>query len=70
MKEKFTWRKGMKLVSLLTAVTLMLGVAAGCGGKASDKDDQGRTIITAGGYPQSAGKNRDNWDAGVRKFEE
>lgn len=70
MKEKFTWRKGMKLVSLLTAVTLMLGVAAGCGDKASDKDDQGRTIITAGGYPQSEGKNRDNWDAGVRKFEE
>lgn len=64
-----TFKKGMRLVSLLAAVTVAAGCFAGCG-KTSDKDDQGRTIITVGGYPEKDGSDKDNFDLKISQFNE
>lgn len=53
--EKRMFRKGMKLVSLLSAVAIMAGCMAGCGKDAGTTDDQGRTIITVGSWPTKEG---------------
>lgn len=56
--EKRMFRKGMKLVSLLSAVAIMAGCMAGCGKDAGTTDDQGRTIISVGGYRQKKVKRK------------
>ncbi len=43
----------LKTVALFTAVSVMTVSLASCGTKVNDKDDQGRTVISVGGYPQS-----------------
>ena len=38
-------------ISLLLVFVLSLGALSGCGKKASDKDDEGRTVISVGSWP-------------------
>lgn len=38
-------------ISLLLVSVLSLGALSGCGKKASDKDDEGRTVISVGSWP-------------------
>lgn len=68
--EKRMFRKGMKLVSLLSAVAIMAGCMAGCGKDAGTTDDQGRTIISVGGWPTKEGKEKENIEARKARFEE
>jgi len=66
MKKSF-----VKMLSLVTAITLTVGMFAGCGKqKANDKDEQGRTIVTVGGWPSKDGVDLDNYEARRQKFEE
>ena len=68
--EKRTFKRGMKLVSLLSAVALMAGCMAGCGKDAETTDDQGRTIISVGRWPTKEGKDKENLEARKARFEE
>lgn len=68
--EKRMFRKGMKLVSLLSAVAIMAGCMAGCGKDAGTTDDQGRTIVSVGGWPTKEGKEKENMEARKARFEE
>lgn len=68
--EKRMFRKGMKLVSLLSAVAIAAGCMAGCGKDAGVTDDQGRTIISIGAWPTKEGKNKDDMEARKARFEE
>lgn len=59
----------VKTVSVITAVTLAVCALTGCGREVSDKDEQGRTIISIGNYPMKEGKSKETWDAKWQKFE-
>ena len=50
MKSIKTKHRIIKAVSALTALVLASGMLAGCGGS-SDKDSEGRTIISVGSWP-------------------
>lgn len=62
-------KKFIKGLSLVLALTMLAGVCAGCG-KASDKDEQGRTIISVGGWPAKEGDALDAQNAKKTRFEE
>lgn len=66
---KKTRSKWLKAVSLITAGVLMAGVCASCG-KTADKDENGKTVITVGGWPSKDGKEKDNIEAKKARFEE
>jgi len=59
----------IKIVSLFVVVVMMATIFAGCSKKASDKDEQGRTVITIGGWPDKEGKSLDNVVARKEAFE-
>lgn len=52
--KKTVWKKGTKLTALVLAGVMSVSLLAGCG-KANDKDDQGRTIVSVGGWPTKQG---------------
>lgn len=68
--KKMTWENGKRLLALFAAVTMMTGVLAGCGDKAADKDDKGRTIISVGSWPAKEGSDKDAMEARKARFEE
>lgn len=66
---KFSKTKFKKAAALGLALTLSVSIFAGCG-KASDKDDQGRTIISIAEWPTKEGKDLNNMLERKAKFEE
>lgn len=67
--KRFNLKAGVKPVALCMAAVLSIGVLAGCGGKGTDKDDQGRTIVTVGTWPTNE-KEIANMNARKDRFEE
>lgn len=67
--KKFNRKFFVKAVSLVMATTMIVAVFAGCGNKVSDKDEQGRTIVTIGGWPDKEGTALDNYNARKSEFE-
>jgi len=61
--------KVKKIISLGLVLVLCVLSFAACGGKANDKDEQGRTVITVGGWPDKAGPELDNAVARKEAFE-
>lgn len=59
-----------KVVSLTAAAALSVSLFAGCGTKKSDKDEQGRTVISVGAWPSKEGVELDNANAKKARFEE
>lgn len=60
----------VRTVSMVAALTLSVGLFAGCTKSASDKDEQGRTILSVGSWPSKEGKDLDNYNARKARFEE
>ena len=52
---------------LLTAV-LAVGMV-GCSSDKTEKDEQGRTIVKIGGYPEKDNESRPTWDERIARFE-
>ena len=48
-------KKVVRIVSLVTVLTLIAGMFTGCGNKVNDKDEQGRTMISVGQWPTKEG---------------
>lgn len=68
--KKFKKSFLVKGVALMTAAVMMTGLFAGCQDNANDKDEQGRTIVTVGGWPDKEGADLDTVLARKAKFEE
>ena len=60
--------KKTRVISLVLALVLCVMSLSACGGK-TDKDEQGRTIISVGGWPTKEGKELDNAVARKEAFE-
>lgn len=68
MGNMFTRMKSVLL--LFFAVALLVCSITGCGNKNTDKDEQGRTIVSVGGWPQKEGDRLDNMNISKAEFEE
>jgi len=64
MKKNLT-----KMVAVFVVVVMLATVIAGCSNQASDKDEQGRTVISIGNWPDKEGKSLDNAIARKEAFE-
>ena len=69
MKQSSRWSKTVRVLALVAAIALLVGVFAGCGEKKNAKDDQGRTVISVGGWPTKEGTAMDNMNARKEAFE-
>ncbi len=63
-------QKLLKVVALITVLVLLTGVLAGCGKNVTDKDENGRTIISVGNWPAKKGKELDSALARKERFEQ
>lgn len=59
----------LKAVSVISAVSLCIGMTAGCGNKNADKDENGKTILSVGNYPTKEGASKDIWDDKWQRYE-
>ena len=62
-------KKVIKIVCLVTVLTLLAGMFTGCG-KVNDKDDQGRTMISVGNWPAKEGADLTATLARKERFEQ
>lgn len=66
----FKTRKITKVVGLMTAAALSVSILGACGQKAAnDKDDQGRTILSVGLWPQKEGLALEQAEERKARFE-
>ena len=61
--------KKARIISLVLALVLCVMSLAACGGTATDKDEQGRTVISVGGWPTKEGAELDSAVARKDAFE-
>lgn len=59
----------VKAISMVMALTLSAGLFTGCTNKKSDKDEQGRTMISIGGWPTKESVDLDNINARKERYE-
>jgi len=62
-------KKMRTLLTMLLVVVMVVSMFAGCGSTANDKDEQGRTIISVGNWPNREGTSLDNYNKQKAKFE-
>ena len=60
----------IKAVTLATATTLMVSALGGCGKKETDKDEQGRTILSVGLWPSKEGPALEYMEERKARFEQ
>ena len=68
MKKIFS-KITVKWIALLSAAALLAGICTSCG-QTSDKDNQGRTVISVGAWPQQDGEAKTNMEERKEMFEE
>ena len=62
-------KKMFKGVAVFAAIALMAGSFAGCGQTKSDKNENGQTVISVGGWPDKEGVELTNMNANKADFE-
>lgn len=68
MNKMFT--KGRKFIAAIAALSVVVCGFSGCGDNVNDKDSQGRTVVSVGGWPQKEGVALDKIEARKARFEE
>lgn len=63
MKKKF------RFISMAMAAVMCVSCFCGCGKDTSDKDEQGRTVISIGGWPTQEGTSLDNYNKQKAEYE-
>ena len=63
-------KNGKRIIVSALVLALTTGIFAGCGKTQSDKDSDGRTVISVGGWPAKEGADLDNMEARKAKFEQ
>lgn len=61
--------KKMKVVAMMLSGVIALSVMGGCG-KSADKDENGKTIVSIGGWPEKDGRGKDNAEKQKAEYEE
>lgn len=61
--------KKMKVVAMMLSGVIAMSVMGGCG-KSADKDENGKTIVSIGGWPEKEGKEKDNYEKQKTEYEE
>ena len=59
-----------KITAFALSAVMSVTLLSGCGNNVTDKDEQGRTIISVGGWPTKEGKEKENIEAKKARFEE
>ncbi len=59
-----------KTIAMVMAALLMVTMLAGCGAGGNDKNEQGQTVISVGGWETKEGTALDNQNARKERFEE
>ena len=59
-----------KITAFALSAAMSVTLLSGCGNNVTDKDEQGRTIISVGGWPTKEGKEKENIEAKKARFEE
>ncbi len=59
-----------RVIALMTVLLLTASVFGGCGKQVNDKDEQGRTVISVGNWPQKEGAALDRMNARKDAFEQ
>lgn len=49
-----------KVTAFALSAAMSFALLSGCGSKVSDKDEQGRTVISIGAWPAKEGKSLDD----------
>ncbi len=62
-------RNLVKAAAVSAVLAMSVTLFAGCGGNKTAKDDQGRTILRVGGWPDKEGTSLDNMNARKEAFE-
>ncbi|MBP3361166.1 MAG: sugar ABC transporter substrate-binding protein [Clostridia bacterium] len=62
-------KKKLQRVAAGALIVSSIAALCGCGQKTSDKDEQGRTVISVGGWPLSEGKSLDAMNQRKETFE-
>lgn len=62
-------QRAKRIISLVIAATLLVGLFGGCGKKVNDKNEQGQTVISVGDWPDKEGTTLDNMNARKTRFE-
>ena len=60
----------LKAIALFTVLAISVTLFAGCGNNDTAKDEQGRIILSVGGWPDKEGTALDNLNARKARFEE
>lgn len=61
--------KKMKVVAMMLSGVIALSVMGGCG-KSADKDENGKTIVSIGDWPEKDGTGKDNAEKQKAEYEE
>ena len=59
-----------KITAFALSAAMSVTLLSGCGNNVTDKDEQGRTIVSVGGWPTKEGKEKENIEAKKARFEE
>ncbi|MBO5007481.1 MAG: extracellular solute-binding protein [Clostridia bacterium] len=62
-------KKSIKIVALVMSMLLVCGLFTGCNKKATDKDEEGRTVISVGSWPSAEGESLDKMNDRKDRFE-
>lgn len=68
-EKKMKFKKGLKIIALVSAMTVICGTFFGCGKDESISSD-GRVIITVGNWPTKEGRAKELENAKKARFEE
>lgn len=62
--------KFKRMVAVTMCILICITLFAGCGNNKSDKDEQGRTMVSVGGWPSKEGADLDSKNARKARYEE
>lgn len=61
--------KKMKVVAMMLSGVIAMSVMGGCG-KSADKDENGKIMVSIGGWPEKDGREKDNYEKQKAEYEE
>lgn len=61
--------KKMKVVAMMLSGVIAMSVMGGCG-KSADKDENGKIMVSIGGWPEKDGREKDNCEKQKAEYEE
>ena len=70
MENNFKVKKGAKITALVLSAVIAISMLGACKKQASDKDEQGRTVISVGAWPPKGHKDLEPMNKRKAEFEQ